>query len=126
MFIIGIRSSFPGSRLPTLAVLLRGLYITSCVISHTILIYPILIHSTRLCYPIEEATSALDLENEKAMYDALNLLSITYVSVGHRPSLLRYHSKKLVLLGPGLPPRVVDVTASESAIEMMDLVGTSL
>lgn len=75
---------------------------------------------------IQEATSALDLENEKAMYDALNLLGITYVSVGHRPSLLRYHSKKLVLLGPGLPPKVVDVTASESALEMMDLVGPSL
>ena len=59
------------------------------------------------------------------MYYALDMLAITYVSVGHRPSLLRYHSKKLVLLGPGLPPKVLDVTASEAAIEMMDLVGSS-
>jgi ABC-type uncharacterized transport system fused permease/ATPase subunit len=95
----------------------------------SIVLPPVLLSSILLhlsLFHIQEATSALDLENEKAMYDALNLLSITYVSVGHRPSLLRYHSKKLVLLGPGLPPKVVDVTASESAIEMMDLVGTSL
>ena len=60
------------------------------------------------------------------MYQALNVLNTTYVSVGHRPSLLRYHSKKLVLLGPGLPPKTMEVTATEAAIEMMDLVGTSL
>lgn len=78
-----------------------------------------------LRYTHTEATSALDLENEKAMYNALDMLAITYVSVGHRPSLLRYHSKKLVLLGPGLPPKVLDVTTSEAAIEMMDLVGSS-
>jgi hypothetical protein len=44
------------------------------------------------------------------MYEALQALdNITYVSVGHRPSLLRYHSKKLVLAGPGNPPHVEDI-----------------
>ena len=60
------------------------------------------------------------------MYDALNVLNTTYVSVGHRPSLLRYHSTKLVLLGPGLPPKVMDVSVSEAAIEMMDLVSNNI
>jgi ABC-type uncharacterized transport system fused permease/ATPase subunit len=75
---------------------------------------------------ILEATSALDLENEKAMYDALAHIKVTYVSVGHRPSLLRYHSKKLILLGPGLPvapPVELAVELAESDIELMDLVG---
>ena len=57
------------------------------------------------------------------MYEALNVLNTTYVSVGHRPSLLRYHTKKLVLMGPGLLPKTVDVTVSEATIEQMDLVG---
>ena len=31
-------------------------------------------------------------------------LHATYLSVGHRPSLLRYHSRKLVLQGEGRDP----------------------
>lgn len=50
---------------------------------------------------MDESTSALDLYTEEAMYALLNTMGVTYVSVGHRPSLLRYHDSKLVLKGPG-------------------------
>ena len=50
---------------------------------------------------LDEATSALDELTESAMYSLLGELGITYLSVGHRASLYRFHSKKLVLSGPG-------------------------
>jgi putative ATP-binding cassette transporter len=48
---------------------------------------------------MDESTSALDVTAEKKMYQLLNGSSaeLTYVSVGHRPSLLAYHDMKLSL-----------------------------
>jgi ABC-type uncharacterized transport system fused permease/ATPase subunit len=47
---------------------------------------------------LDEASSALDLESEKAMYSLLDRNNgLTYISVGHRPSLLAYHDVKLRL-----------------------------
>ncbi|KAL1504495.1 hypothetical protein AB1Y20_010900 [Prymnesium parvum] len=49
---------------------------------------------------LDEATSALDLNNEAVMYGAIaRLPGITFVSVGHRPSLLRFHKTKLRMFG---------------------------
>jgi putative ATP-binding cassette transporter len=48
---------------------------------------------------LDEATSALDLKNEQSLYQGLRDLGITYISVGHRSSLLKYHSSVLELLG---------------------------
>lgn len=49
---------------------------------------------------LDEATSALDLDNEAIMYRALSRLpGVTYISVGHRPSLLRFHDTRLRLFG---------------------------
>lgn len=49
---------------------------------------------------LDEATSALDLHNEAAMYAAISEVPhLTYVSVGHRPSLLHHHKKRLQLHG---------------------------
>ncbi|EKX35871.1 hypothetical protein GUITHDRAFT_160179 [Guillardia theta CCMP2712] len=49
---------------------------------------------------LDEASSALDLMSEKSMYELLeNLPHLTYISVGHRPSLLHYHDMKLKLKG---------------------------
>lgn len=48
---------------------------------------------------LDEATSALDEETEKAMYELLNdkLRDTTIVSVGHRSTLNRFHSKILYI-----------------------------
>ncbi|WP_404790995.1 ABC transporter ATP-binding protein/permease [Altericista sp. CCNU0014] len=46
---------------------------------------------------LDEATSALDVPNERRLYQLLQSLNITYISVGHRPSLVDYHQKVLEL-----------------------------
>lgn len=50
---------------------------------------------------LDEATSALDAANEDLLYRQLGPLSITPVSVSHRPALLRYHAHVLSLDGQG-------------------------
>jgi len=67
---------------------------------------------------LDEATSALDLGNEAAMYSALaKVPGITYVSVGHRPSLLRYHASRLRLYGMDQAPSYAVEPIDEAAIE---------
>lgn len=48
---------------------------------------------------LDEATSALDVKNEQNLYQHLQNLSTTYISVGHRPTLLQYHHQVLEVLG---------------------------
>lgn len=60
---------------------------------------------------LDEATSALDMETEAKMYGLLQDMAkketmngltgpgTTYISVGHRPSLLNYHDQRLRLQG---------------------------
>ena len=48
---------------------------------------------------LDEATSALDVQNEKRLYQMLQQSDTTLVSVGHRPSLLKYHQQVLQLMG---------------------------
>lgn len=50
---------------------------------------------------LDEATSALDEVNEDNVYKLLHQSGITYASVGHRPSLLKYHRRVLRLDGKG-------------------------
>ena len=50
---------------------------------------------------LDEATSALDMANEESLYRLLAATSTTLVSVGHRPSLLKYHPQVLELSGDG-------------------------
>lgn len=47
---------------------------------------------------LDEATSALDVQNEKRLYQSLIQEETTIVSVGHRPSMLHYHSRVLQIL----------------------------
>ena len=47
---------------------------------------------------LDEATSALDLQNEKHLYQQLQQSETTFISVGHRESLLNYHQRVLELL----------------------------
>lgn len=51
---------------------------------------------------LDEATSALDLDSERKMYSLLQAIpGISYVSVGHRPSLVDFHDSKLTLTTEG-------------------------
>lgn len=51
---------------------------------------------------LDEATSALDVDNEEKVYQALAELGTTYISVGHRPSLRRYHHQCLEIQAEGV------------------------
>lgn len=46
---------------------------------------------------LDEATSALDLNNENHLYEKLKATQTTFISVGHRESLLNYHQWVLEL-----------------------------
>lgn len=48
---------------------------------------------------LDEATSALDEANEAFLYQRLSALSVTFVSVGHRGTLFKYHHQVLELKG---------------------------
>jgi putative ATP-binding cassette transporter len=50
---------------------------------------------------LDEATSALDVANEESLYAALAASETTMVSVGHRPSILKFHPQVLELTGDG-------------------------
>jgi len=50
---------------------------------------------------LDEATSALDEPNEANLYHELQNMGATYVSVGHRSSLLAFHEQVLHLQGNG-------------------------
>jgi len=62
----------------------------------------LLVNRPRLAI-LDEATSALDVEAEAKMYSLLRDIKLdsgmllTYISVGHRPSLLNYHDVRLRL-----------------------------
>lgn len=50
---------------------------------------------------LDEATSAVDTETEAALYALLKSAGVTYVSVGHRSSILRHHDWALQLFPGG-------------------------
>lgn len=50
---------------------------------------------------LDEATSALDVANEARLYEQLQESGMSYVSVGHRPSLHAFHDDVLELKGAG-------------------------
>ena len=50
---------------------------------------------------LDEASSALDIANEDSLYKQLAASDTTLISVGHRPSILKYHPQVLELTGDG-------------------------
>jgi putative ATP-binding cassette transporter len=48
---------------------------------------------------LDEATSALDSQNEECLYKQLHATATTFISVGHRTSLVQYHQYVLALKG---------------------------
>ncbi len=59
----------------------------------------VLITAPRFVF-LDEATSAVDLDTERALYAVLRESGATYVSVGHRDSLLAFH-RHVLRLFPG-------------------------
>eukprot|EP00957_Ditylum_brightwellii_P177078 13489301-Ditylum_brightwellii.AAC.1 len=92
----------------------------------------ILVNRPRLIV-MDESTSALDVESETKMFALLKQMAkeqrssgtpITFVSVGHRPTLLKYHDLKLTLKGGNdyaLGP--ITVPAEHVQSEHMDVFG---
>jgi putative ATP-binding cassette transporter len=69
---------------------------------------------------LDEATSAVDLATEARLYDLLAASGASYVSVGHRASILAYHTHGLQLFPGGAwalgdAPRAMDRSAPEIA-----------
>lgn len=50
---------------------------------------------------LDEATSALDIANEDSLYHQLAASGTTLISIGHRPTILKYHPQVLELVGDG-------------------------
>ncbi|GBF81063.1 ABC transporter ATP-binding protein/permease [Aphanothece sacrum] len=50
---------------------------------------------------LDESTSALDVTNEEFLYQQLSQQGTTYISVGHRPTLLQYHQQLLTIFDGG-------------------------
>ena len=50
---------------------------------------------------LDEATSALDTDNQKILYELLEEIGATVISVGHREALREYHDFVLELVGDG-------------------------
>ena len=60
----------------------------------------VLLHAPRYVM-LDEATSALDIANEDSLYRLLAATGTTIISVGHRPSILKYHPQVLEIVGDG-------------------------
>ncbi|KAA8496848.1 ABC transporter D family member 2, chloroplastic [Porphyridium purpureum] len=65
---------------------------------------------------LDEASSALDLKAEERLYDFLFSSGVTYVSVGHRPSLVRYHDTILRLGATGWSVEQIDNARREAVV----------
>jgi len=50
---------------------------------------------------LDEATSALDVKTEEHLYKLLKKRDLAVISVGHRPTLIEFHSTVLELIGDG-------------------------
>merc|ERR1712093_621681 len=57
----------------------------------------LLLAAPRFCF-LDEATSALDVDNERLLYNTLQRKEASYVSVGHKAELFKYHSHVLELM----------------------------
>ena len=67
-------------------------------------------------------TNVVNLTNEAVMYEALGKIpGITYLSVGHRPSLLRFHAQRLKLFGmESSPSSTVEAVDDAAPVESLE------
>jgi vitamin B12/bleomycin/antimicrobial peptide transport system ATP-binding/permease protein len=65
---------------------------------------------------LDEATSALDIASEERLYSRLASLPIAFISIGHRPSLRKFHNRVIELsLGSESPIEIVGCATNESS-----------
>ena len=72
-----------------------------CILNHACCVLPAARYLQPRLVLMDESTSALDTRNERLLYTALRGAGITFVSVGHRPTLTQYHERVLLLHGKG-------------------------
>jgi putative ATP-binding cassette transporter len=74
---------------------------------------------------LDEATSAMDIPTEGAVYQALADTGCTFISVGHRETILKFHDRALRLLPEGaweiLDAKSIPVTAAAPLGSARDL-----
>ncbi|MGK7888996.1 MAG: ABC transporter ATP-binding protein, partial [Leptolyngbyaceae cyanobacterium] len=56
----------------------------------------VLVHQPKYVI-LDEATSALDVKHEADLYQLLLDMNVTFISVGHRPTLRQYHQQIITL-----------------------------
>ena len=64
---------------------------------------------------LDEATSAVDLPMERQLYGLLRRSGATYISIGHRESLVQYHRQMLTVTGNGCTTAPVSRASAEDA-----------
>jgi vitamin B12/bleomycin/antimicrobial peptide transport system ATP-binding/permease protein len=74
----------------------------------------LLVHRPQLAI-LDESTSALDVDSEARMYELLRSVP-GYVSVGHRPTLNRFHTKKLNLSGDNVKHSIISLRSGEKGV----------
>lgn len=78
-------------------------------------------HNTLVMF--DESTSAVDAKTESVIYELLNDFHIWFVTISHRPSLIRYHQKELKLYSKNLAQqeRELDLTTTTTADPWIDI-----
>jgi hypothetical protein len=69
----------------------------------------------------DESTSAVDTETEAVIYQLMNDLHIWFVTISHRPSLIKYHHKELKLSSPNLNNRENELNLNDDFNTAIDI-----
>ena len=75
----------------------------------------LLLHSPRFAF-LDEATNALDAAAEESLYSVLAATPITFTSIGHRPSLRRFHGRTIELNSVLKPLKCDEYTINDSDV----------
>jgi vitamin B12/bleomycin/antimicrobial peptide transport system ATP-binding/permease protein len=74
----------------------------------------LLLNQPRFAF-LDEATSALDMAAEESLYSILSDSPTAFVSIGHRPSLRKFHSKVIELASAYKPASTSDESAASNS-----------
>lgn len=69
---------------------------------------------------MDEATSALDIDNEEHLYQLIAKAGVTFVSIGHRPSLASFHQRILRINAIGSQDAQDSAKPASSAWELVN------